>query len=83
MGIDVINSIFSEEAGDEYIEPALYYIGKSIDLIGKVNAVYFMEGWQLSRGCVIERKVCETYGIKILDTDFLEVNPGRCQIKRI
>lgn len=74
LGIEVVDSIFKEEP-QNYKEPALYYLAKSIDLIGRVNAVYFMEGWQQARGCIIERKICEYYNIKILDIDFLENKP--------
>lgn len=74
LGIEVVDSIFKEEP-QNYKEPALYYLAKSIDLIGRVNAVYFMEGWQQARGCIIERKICEYYNIKILDTNFLENKP--------
>lgn len=83
LGIEVVDSVFKEEP-QNYKEPALYYLAKSIDLMGRVNAVYFMEGWQHARGCIIERKICEYYDIKILDKDFLEPN-NMCgpQIKRI
>lgn len=74
LGIEVVDSIFKEEP-QNYKEPTLYYLAKSIDLIGRVNAVYFMEGWQQARGCIIERKICEYYNIKILDIDFLENKP--------
>lgn len=82
LGIEVVDSIFKEEP-QNYKEPALYYLAKSIDLIGRVNAVYFMEGWQQARGCIIERKICEYYDIKILDEDFLRPNTYGPQIKRI
>lgn len=82
LGIEVVDSIFEEEP-QGYKEPALYYLAKSIDLIGRVNAVYFMEGWQQARGCIIERKICEYYDIKILDEDFLRPNTYGPQIKRI
>ena len=52
---------------DEYPQPALYYLGLSIDAIGRADAVYFMPGWEEARGCVIEHSVCEKYGIEILD----------------
>lgn len=34
--------------------------------MANADAVYFMEGWQNARGCVIEHMICEKYGIKIL-----------------
>lgn len=47
-------------------------MAKSIDAMAKVDAVYFVKGWNLARGCRIERKICEEYGVKILYPDFLE-----------
>ena len=63
-------------------DEALYYLGRSIDLIGTVDAVYFAPGWRTARGCIIERRVCEEYGVKILDEDFL-LPKSQCQVKRI
>lgn len=75
LHITVVDSIFDmdEHEGYEnvYNKIPLYYLGKSIDLIGKVDAVYFTGDWRLNRGCRIERRVCEEYGVKILDEDFL------------
>lgn len=55
-----------------YNHEALYYIAKSIDVMGKVDAVYFVKDWETARGCRIERQICEAYGVKILEYDFLE-----------
>lgn len=86
MHIEVVDSIFEEEV-DGYNSPALYYLARSIDMIGKVDAVFFAEGWQQAKGCVIERKVCEHYNILILDEAFLKcggnVNNLYPQVKRI
>lgn len=72
LHIEVVNSIFMEDAPEGYNHPALYYLSKSIDVIGKVDAVYFVKDWQSARGCRIERKIAQEYGVKILDYDFLE-----------
>lgn len=55
-----------------YNHEALYYIGKSIDVMGKVDAVYFAYDWQTARGCRIERQIAQEYGVKILEYDFLD-----------
>lgn len=70
LHIEVVNNIFLEEA-QGYNYPALYYLAKSIDIMGKVDAVYFVKDWASARGCRIERKIAENYGVKILDYDFL------------
>lgn len=78
LHIDVIDTVFNFEAPIESNAP-VYYLAESIKEMSKVDAVYFMENWQLARGCKIERKIAEEYGIKILDTDFLY---EKSQVKR-
>lgn len=72
LHIDVVDTLFKEDVPDGYNHPELYYIARSIDMMGKVDAVYFARGWQLNRGCRVERQIAQDYGIKILHTDFLE-----------
>lgn len=72
LHIDVVNTLFTEEAPEDYYNKSLYYIAKSIEIIGKVDAVYFTKDWRTSRGCRIERQVAREYGVKILEWDFLE-----------
>lgn len=75
LHIEVVDTIFTEEA-PENINRAIYYLSKSIEILGQVDALYLMKGWELARGCRIERAVAKEYGIKILDTDFLEEKPA-------
>lgn len=72
LHIEVEDTLFEEDAPDFYNYPALYYLSRSIVAMGKVDAVYFAKNWQLARGCYIEREIARFYGVKILDTDFLE-----------
>lgn len=66
--------MFEEDAPEGvYNKPALYYLAKSIDMIGKVDAVYFAKEWSYARGCQIERLICKSYDVKILDDNFLEM----------
>lgn len=73
LHIDVVDNIWqdSPQEGFYNTEP-LFYLAKSINAMGQVDAVYFAEGWQNARGCVIEYEICKAYGIKILDTDWLK-----------
>lgn len=74
MHIEVVDTYFRDEPEDTegYNQPALYYLAESIDILGKVDAIYFVENWRSARGCRVERKVAEEYGIKILDYTFFE-----------
>ena len=71
MHIEVINTIFTEEAPEDY-KMAVYYLAKSIDVMRNIDALYMCDGWREARGCRIEHQVAKEYGIKILDSDFIE-----------
>ena len=61
QGHEVIDTIFAEEAPKD-CDKAIYYLAKSIEAIGKVDAVVFMKGWEEARGCRIEYEVADNYG---------------------
>lgn len=65
-------STYLQEEAVGYNNPVLCYLGESIKYIGKVDAVYFTKDWMSARGCRIERAVCEAYGVKILEHNFIE-----------
>lgn len=65
-GYKVINNIFSKKIKGKYVNESLYYLAKSIEKMGKAHAIYFMNGWESSRGCKIEHKVAKEYGLEIL-----------------
>lgn len=73
MHIEVVDSYFIEEAPYDTYHPNVYYLGRTImQAMCNVDAVYFAKGWNNARGCRIERKICEEYGIKILDENFFK-----------
>ena len=37
-------------------------LAKSIEMIGKVDGLVFMKGWENARGCQIEHHVAQSYG---------------------
>lgn len=63
-GFEIIDNIFTEEAPKD-IDTAIYYLAKSIEIIGKVDAVFFMKGWEKARGCKVEHQVAVEYDKKI------------------
>jgi len=40
-------------------------LSQSIRYIGKVDALYFMKGWEKARGCKIEHEVAVEYGKQV------------------
>ena len=79
MHIEVINTLFTEEAPEDY-NMAVYYLAKSIDAMRNIDALYMCDGWREARGCRIEHQVAKEYGIKILESDFIE-DKKVCHVK--
>ena len=70
LGHEVINSYFKEFDEENRCNLAhvpVYYLGKALQKMAECDAVYFAEGWELARGCVIERAVAEKYGLIIME----------------
>lgn len=74
MHIEVIDTIFTEEAPEDN-NAGIYYLGKSIQEISKVDALFMCDGWKEARGCRIEYLVAREYGVKILYEDFFINKP--------
>lgn len=74
MHIEVINTLFTEEAPDN-CNVAVYYLGKSISAMKDIDALYMCDNWFNARGCRIENQVAREYGIKILDKEFFINKP--------
>ena len=74
MHIEVLDTFFTEEV-PKNLNAGVYYLGKSIQEMAKVDALFMCDGWREARGCKIERQVAEAYGIKILYEDFFINKP--------
>ena len=74
MHIDVIDTIFTDEVPIDY-NAGVYFLGKSIKEMSKVDAIFMCNGWREARGCRIERQVAQEYRIKILYEDFFVNKP--------
>ena len=58
---EVINAYNQEEAPED--ASPTYYLGKSIQIIGTCDQVWFINDWKDYRGCLVEYEVCKIYGI--------------------
>lgn len=64
-GHTVIDTIFADSPEEAQNKP-VWYFSKAVEAMSTVDAVYFMEGWEESRGCKLEHQIAEAYGIAIL-----------------
>lgn len=62
-GHEVIDTVLENAPADEDV--AIYCLSQSIRYIGKVDALFFMKGWEKARGCKIEHQVAVEYGKKV------------------
>lgn len=62
-GHEVVDTVFENAPANEDI--AIYMLSQSIRYIGKVDALYFMKGWENARGCKIEHEVAVEYGKQV------------------
>ena len=49
----------------------VYYLGKSIMKLSEADIVIFGEGWSQARGCNMEYKIAQAYGITTIDEEEL------------
>lgn len=59
---EVIDSYFSDDETSPII-----LLGRSIELLADADIVYFVNGWELSRGCQVEHLVAKSYNIECTD----------------
>ena len=46
---------------------SLWYLGASLVLMSQADIVYFAEGWEYARGCIIEHRCVDLYGLDYLE----------------
>ena len=64
-GYTILDTVFGNPMQTDENE-AICNLAESIKYIAKANVIYFMKGWEYSRGCKIEHEVAVQYGKKIL-----------------
>ena len=65
--LELINSFMEEYPGEINKVIPVWYLGKSIQFLSQADVAYFGGEWKNARGCKIEHKVAEEYGIKIIE----------------
>lgn len=58
---EIVNTYFQEEAPKDAGQT--YYLGRSIQVLGSCDQVWFINDWETYRGCRVEHEVCERYDI--------------------
>lgn len=61
--VEIIDSFVKDFPKDAN---AVWFLGKSIELLSSADGALFLGNWYKARGCKIERHVCHEYGIEIV-----------------
>ena len=64
--IEVIDTVVEDFENLKVKNEGLYCLGKSIELLSTADLVVFAEDWDSYRGCKIEHRCAEEYGLKIM-----------------
>lgn len=62
---ELINSVIvgaDKEIAVKGDDVSLWYLGESIKRMSEANIVFFVNDWDLHRGCLAERQIANTYG---------------------
>ena len=69
QGYDVEDNSFTDDgvSSEDTKNVSIAYLAEGIEAMSKCDAVYFCKGWANARGCKIEHKIAEEYGLITID----------------
>lgn len=59
--VELIDNYHHEDVPKE--AGRLWHLGTSIRMMEKADLIYFCAGWKNAKGCLIERHICDIYGL--------------------
>ncbi|MCR5054949.1 MAG: ThiF family adenylyltransferase [Lachnospiraceae bacterium] len=76
--VEFIDNYTPEAAPKEAVETTherLWYLGHSLQLLSTADLVIFATDAPDAKGCVVERMICEMYGIPFIEMEIHMFNP--------
>lgn len=70
---------YQQEEAPEDAGPT-YYLGRSIQILGSCDQVWFINDWKNYRGCCVEYEVCKIYSIPHYELDLRAAKLRLCKI---
>lgn len=73
-GFDVLNIYFPNKYEEFSVSGVvkdvkhvpLWFLAQSLEAMAECDAVYFCEGWEKTRGCLIEHNAAAAYGLEMM-----------------
>ena len=69
LGYEVIDTYFPNDFKGltlDILNKPLFLLGQSLMYMSYCDAVYFCDGWDKTRGCILEHKAAEAYGLELM-----------------
>lgn len=64
--IEIIDSFIADSPPDNAGRDGVWYLAKSIEMLGQAQLAVFIGEWKTARGCIVEHQVATLYNIPIL-----------------
>ena len=62
---DLIDSYFEDRPPVDCNNTSLWFLGESLKKLAEADIAYFLDGWEMARGCKIEHDCAVAYGINV------------------
>lgn len=69
LGYEVLDTYFPNDFNNlpmDILNKPLFFLGQSLMYMSYCDAVYFCKDWDKTRGCILEHKAAEVYGLKMM-----------------
>lgn len=64
--VEIVDSFVTRDAAPEDVNADFWYLGESIKRMGQADIVYFAEGYQSDKRCMIEYLCASAYGMRVI-----------------
>lgn len=63
----VVDTVLTDTISSNIKNAALVCLGESLKIMAKCDAVVFMPGWNMARGCILEHQAAKDYGLLLVE----------------
>lgn len=70
-GYEPIDTVYEEDfkydvVSGSIVNPALWYMGLALMRLSKAHMIYMCDGWETTRGCLMEHQAAVAFGVDIM-----------------
>lgn len=67
--VEFVNTMVQEEPPYKNGNEAVWYLGKSLEILSQCGLLIYPKGSEIYNGCFIEREVAKRYGLLLLEIE--------------